>query len=48
MNTISALRLLSDDSRLALLRAGGVTIGDGTIVKFGCTFTLRAWRPPPG
>jgi maltose O-acetyltransferase len=38
MKTLSSLRLLDDDHRLALLRAGGVSVGSGTIVKFGCTF----------
>jgi acetyltransferase-like isoleucine patch superfamily enzyme len=38
MNTVAGLQLLDDGRRLALLRAGGVTIGDGTIVKFGSTF----------
>jgi maltose O-acetyltransferase len=38
MNVVSRLELLDDDRRRAVLRAGGVTIGDGTIVKFGSTF----------
>jgi maltose O-acetyltransferase len=38
MNTLAALQVLDDDHRLRLLRAGGVAIGPGTIVKFGCTF----------
>jgi maltose O-acetyltransferase len=38
MNVIAGMQLVDDDRRLAILRAGGVAIGDGTIVKFGSTF----------
>jgi maltose O-acetyltransferase len=38
MNVIAGLELLDDDQRRAVLRAGGIAIGDGTIVKFGSTF----------
>ena len=38
MNAVSSLQVLDDDRRLALLRAGGISVGSGTTVGFGCTF----------
>ena len=38
MNAVSASILVSDAQRLSLLRAGGVSIGERTAIKWGCTF----------
>ncbi|MFZ0388283.1 MAG: acyltransferase [Solirubrobacteraceae bacterium] len=38
MNTLAPIYMLPDEQRLRLLRAGGVVIGAGTVVKSGGTF----------
>jgi maltose O-acetyltransferase len=38
MNTLAPIYMVPDEQRLRLLRAGGVMIGAGTIVKSGGTF----------
>jgi maltose O-acetyltransferase len=38
INTLGAAYLLADEPRLRLLRACGLAVGAGTVVKAGCTF----------
>jgi maltose O-acetyltransferase len=38
MNAVSASVVMPDERRMSLLRVGGVSIGERSVIKWGCTF----------